>query len=146
MVIKTAKLEHKNYKQELNRMLRNYRATPYSKTTVMFRRKHHRFGTLVETNLPEVMTPCSDALNRQPNQTANAKMKEHADNKRYVKPSTITEGDVVLVKKDETKKKSDTPYYPKPRTVVKTKGAMVTEEIMMASRLQGTLLSSKACP
>lgn len=104
------------------------------------------FGTPVETNLPEVMTPCSDALSRQRNQTANAKMKEHADNKRYVKPSTITEGDVVLVKKDETKKKSDTPYYPKPRTVVKTKGAMITEEIMMASRLQGTLLSSKACP
>ena len=33
-------------------------------------------------------------------------MKEHADNKRYVKPSTITEGDVVLVKEDEQRRKA----------------------------------------
>ena len=31
-VIKTAKLEHNNYKQELSKMLRNYRATPHSTT------------------------------------------------------------------------------------------------------------------
>ena len=53
-------------------------------------------------------------------------MKEYADNMWYVKPSAVKEGDDVLVKGDETKMKSDTPYDPKPRTVVETKGSMVT--------------------
>ena len=34
----------------------------------------------------------------------------HTDNKQYVKPSPLKIGDTVLVKKDDSKKKSDTPY------------------------------------
>ena len=74
----------------------------------------------MKTKLPEVTTPCSDAAIRQRDQAAKAKMKEHADNKRYVKPSAIKEGDIVLIKRDETKKKGDIPYNPIPRTVIKT--------------------------
>ena len=55
-------------------------------------------------------------------------MKEHADNKQYVKPSATKEGHIVLVKRDETKKKGDKPYNPIPRTVIKTKGSKVTAE------------------
>ena len=55
-------------------------------------------------------------------------MKEHADNKQYVKPSAIKEGDIVLVKRDETKNKGDTPYNPIPRTVIKIKGSKITAE------------------
>ena len=122
-VIKTAKLEHKNCKQELNKMLRNYRATSHSTTRVASATV--LFGRPMKTKLPEV-TPCSDAAIWQRDQAAKAKMKEHADNKRYVKPSAIKEGDIVLVKRDETKKKGDIPYNPIPRTVIKTKGSMVT--------------------
>ena len=55
-------------------------------------------------------------------------MKKHADNKRYIKPSTVKEGDTVLVKRDDSKKKSDTPYDPRPHTVVEKKGSMITAE------------------
>ena len=105
-------------------MLRNYRATPHSTTRVASATV--LFGRPMKTKLPEVTTPCSDAAIRQRDQAAKAKMKEHADNKRFVKPSAIKEGDIVLVKRDETKKKGDTPYNPITRTVIKTKGSMVT--------------------
>ncbi|KXJ26511.1 hypothetical protein AC249_AIPGENE15457 [Exaiptasia diaphana] len=39
------------------------------------------------------------------------------DNKRYVKPSDLSEGDTVLVRRDSSHKKSATPYDPKPNTV-----------------------------
>ncbi|PFX30057.1 Retrovirus-related Pol polyprotein [Stylophora pistillata] len=117
-VIKTARLEHKSYKQELSRMLRNYRATPSSDTAI-----------------------------GQPDQAAaKAKMKERADNKRYVKPSAIKEGDIVLVKRDETKKKGDTPHNPIPRTVIETKGSMVTAENAGGVPITRNPSFSRACP
>ena len=125
-VVKTAKLEHKNYKQELNRLLRNYRATPHSTTRVA--PATALFGRPMKTKLPEMSTPCSDHEIRERDQTAKAKMKSHADNRRYVKPSTLKEGDMVFVKRDDSKKKSDTPYDPRPCTVVEEKGSMVTAE------------------
>lgn len=125
-VVKTAKLEHKNYKQELNRLLRNYRATPHSTTRVA--PATALFGRPIKTKLPEMSTPCSDLEIRERDRTAKAKMKSHADNRRYVKPSTLKEGDMVFVKRDDSKKKSDTPYDPRPRTVVEKKGSMVTAE------------------
>ena len=100
-VIKTAKVEHKNYRQELNRLLRNYRATPHSTTRIA--PATSLFGRPMKTKLPELTTPCSDLEIRERDQTAKAKMKEYADNKRYVKPSNAKEGDTVLVKRDDSK-------------------------------------------
>ena len=125
-VIKTAKLEHKNPKQELNRLLRNYRATPYSTTrvapaTALFERP-------MKTKLPELTTPCSDPEIQERDRSAKAKMKKHVDSKRYVKPSTVQEGDTVFVKRDDSKKNSDTPYDPRPHIVVEKKGSMVTAQ------------------
>ena len=120
-VIKTAKVERKNYKQELNRLLRNYRATPHSTTRIA--PATALFGRPMKTKLPELTTPCSDPEIRERDQTAKAKMKEHADNKRYVKRSNAKEGDTVLVKK-----KSDTPYDPRPHFIVEKKGSMITAE------------------
>lgn len=125
-VIKTAKLECKNPKQELNRLLRNYRATPHSTTRVA--PATALFGRPMKTKLPELTTPRSDLEIRERDRSAKAKIKKHADNKRYVKPSTVKEGDTVLVKRDDSKKKSDTPYDPKPHIVVAKKGSMVTAQ------------------
>jgi len=55
-------------------------------------------------------------------------MKTYADNKRCAKPSTIKEGDAVFVKRDDSKKKSDTPYHPRPLIVMEKKGSMVTAQ------------------
>lgn len=75
-VVKTAKLEHKNYKQELNRLLRNYRATPHSTTRVA--PATALFGRPMKTKLPEILSPCSDPEIRERDQIAKAKMKSHA--------------------------------------------------------------------
>ena len=80
------------------------------------------FGRPIKTKLPEVTY--ADANIRQCDQPVKAKMKEHADNKQYVKPSPIKEVDIVLVKRDETTRKGN----PVPRTAVETKGSMVTAE------------------
>ena len=88
-VIKTAKLEHKNPKQGLNRLLRNYRATPHSTTRVA--PSTALFGRPMKTKLPELTTPGSDLGMRECDRSAKAKMKKHADNKRYIKPSTVKE-------------------------------------------------------
>ena len=57
-VIKTAKVEHTNYKQELNRLLRNYRATSHS--TIRIASTTALFGRPMKTKLPELTTLCSD--------------------------------------------------------------------------------------
>ena len=118
-------MERKNPKQELNRLLRNYRATPHTTTRVA--PATAMFGRPMKTKLPEVTTPCTDPEIRERDRTAKAKMKKHADNKRYIKPSTVKEGDTVLVKRDDSKRKSDTPYGPRPHIVVE-KGSMVTAQ------------------
>ena len=125
-VIKTAKLEHKNPKQELNRLLRNYRATPHSTTRVA--PATALFGRPMKTKLPELTTPRSDLEMRERDRSAKAKMKNHADNERYIKPSTVKEGDTVFVKRDDSKKKSDTAYDPSLHIVVEKKGSMVTAQ------------------
>jgi hypothetical protein len=54
------------------------------------------------------------------------KIKAYADKKCYVKPSDISLGDSVLVKRPFTMSKGSTVYNPNPMTVVKTKGSMIT--------------------
>ena len=122
--VKTAKLEHKNPKQELNRLLRNC-ATPHS--TMRVAPATALFGRPMKTKLPKVTTPCTDTEIRERDWTAKAKMKKHAD-KQYIKPSTVKEGDTLLVKKDNSKRKSDMPYDPRPHIVVEKKGSMVTAQ------------------
>ena len=82
----------------------------------------------MKTKLPELTAPRSDLEIRERERSAKAKIKKHADNKRYVKPSTIKEGDTVFVKRDDSKKKSDTPYDSRPHIVVGKKGCMVTAQ------------------
>ena len=55
-------------------------------------------------------------------------MKEYADNKRYVKPSNAKEGDMVLFKRGDSRKKSDTPRDPLQLIIVERKRSMVTAE------------------
>ena len=85
------------------------------------------FGRPIMTKLPEVTTHCSDLEIQERDRRAKAKMK-HADNKRYIKPSTLKEGDTVFVRRDDSKKKSDTLYDPRPLIVVEKKGSMVTAQ------------------
>ena len=118
-------MEQKPWKKELLKFLRNYRATPHGSTdkapaTALFNRP-------MRVKLPEAQAQRSDQANiKQKDDQAKQKMKEYADRKNYVKPSDIRVGDTVLVKRDNSYRKSLTPYDPKPYEVTEKKGSMVT--------------------
>ena len=118
-VVKTAKIEQKKWHQEMNRFLRNYRATPHS--TMRVPPATMLFGRPIKTKLPKIEPTKSE----ESDQEAKAKMKKHADSKAYVQPSSIKESDAVFVKRDDSKS-GDTPHKPRPYVVEQKKGSMVT--------------------
>lgn len=95
-VAKTALVERKSWKQEIFKFLRNYRASPHCTTgsapaTVLF-------GRPLRTKLPELSVPEEATDMRQRDCLMKEKMKDYADNKSYVKPSNLREGDSVIVR------------------------------------------------
>ena len=124
--MKAAISEGKSWNQYLHAFLLNYRATPHSSTgvppaTIMF-------GREIETSIPQVIfkEPQLDIL--EADNDAKLKMKTYADKRNHAKPSTITIGDPVLIKSDNTKSKAAPPYDPKPLVVTERKGSMITAE------------------
>ena len=126
-VLATAKVEEKNWRQELFRFLRNYRATPHlttkkSPAELIFQERPFR------TRLPEFMTfRKEDADVRDADFQNKAKKKYYADAKPYVKRCLIKEGDWVIVKK-RRRTKSSPHYDPVPYKVCARKGNMITAE------------------
>ena len=53
-------------------------------------------------------------------------MKTYADNKANVKPSDLSVGDTVLVRRDPSEKKSESPYKHERFIVTEKKGSMIT--------------------
>ena len=130
-VIRSAHIENKNWKQEMYKFLRNYRATPHSSTGVT--PAEALFGRKIKVKLPEAPTfPNShsrhahlDTHMRQHDFLMKKKMKNYAEAKRNVSTTDIHVGDTVLVR--QPKKNKLTPYYnPKPMQVTAKKGPMLT--------------------
>ena len=123
--INTATTEGKSWKEELCKLLRNYRTTPPSSTgkapaTAMFNRT-------MRTKLPKLPSDVPDQAGiEECDNEAKRKMKVYADSKANVKPQNISVGDTVIVKRDPSYVKSATPYDPKPYVVKERKGTMVT--------------------
>ena len=123
--MKAAISENKSWNQGLHSFLLNYRATPHTSTgkppaTLMF-------GRSIKTSLPQLTTKVQDRDVRQKDATSKAKMKHYADRKSNVRESKLKVGDPVL-RKNEGKRKSDTPYDPKPFLITEKKGSKVTAE------------------
>jgi hypothetical protein len=57
-VVKTATVEHKKWKQEMHRFLRNFRATPH--TTTKIPPATALFGRALKTKLPELKKTLQD--------------------------------------------------------------------------------------
>ena len=131
--IKIAHPEGKNWKQELYKFLRHYRATTHSTTDVSpsealnnrklkitlpqpplirFKRQNFMYQH-ASANIAK-----RDAMQKQ-------KMKISADNKANAQKRNITPGDIVLMRQPKRNKFS-TPYNPKPFVVEEKKGSMVT--------------------
>ena len=101
----TCQLEKKNWRQQLQRFLRAYRATPHRTTgfapaTLLFN------GRKYKTRLPssKVQISAYQEEVQQNDKKAKESMKRQADQKAYVKESDIAEGDLVLVKQNKTSK------------------------------------------
>ena len=119
--IKVAAAENKNWKQEMHKFLRNYRATPHCTTKIAPAKA--LFGENIKTRLPETVIPEDDDVTCENDLKAKQKMKIYADKKS--KPCMIKEGDAVLVKQPKANKLT-TPFNPKPYKVVSRKGSMIT--------------------
>ena len=126
--IKTANVEGLNWKQELCKFLRNYRATPHSTTSIS--PAESLLGRPLRTKLPgfehkSVRYDHHSMIERDSSCKNN--MKEYADMRNHASESDIKERDVVLVKQPITNKLT-TPFNSNPMLVTKKKGSMITAE------------------
>ena len=108
------------WKQEMYRFLRNFRATPHTTTRVP--PATALFGRAMRTKLPEFNEGQEEPTLEANDRNAKMKMKNYADAKTYVRPSTIKKGDTVFVRRDDSKRKRDTPYRPEPYVVISRNG------------------------
>ncbi|KAK3108859.1 hypothetical protein FSP39_017415 [Pinctada imbricata] len=125
--IKAATVESLNWKQELFKFLRNYRATPHSTTSIS--PAEALLGRQLQTKLPELpksQPKVQKSILVQDDQRKSV-MKEDSDLRNNVKESELKESDFLLVKEPH-KDKLSTPFYSKPLCVTDKKGSMITAE------------------
>ena len=126
-VIETANEEKRNWRQEMHKFLRAYRATPHTMTqkppaTLLFN------GRKYKTRLPTPTTRTVllyDKEVRQADNKSKALMKHRADSKGHVRTSNVQVGDRVVCKQLR-RRKSTTPYSNEILVVVERKGSLVT--------------------
>ena len=123
--VRAATVEHKNWKQELYKFQRQYRATPHSTSDIspcetLNRRK-------LKTTLLEVTPPVLEKQKKMTDRDAEQtmKMKAYADQKLGVRESKIKLGDTVLVKQSKHNKLSPL-FSPVPLLVEEKNRSMVT--------------------
>ena len=139
--LRAAHLESKNWKQELYKYLRQYRATPHSSTGVTpFRLMFNRDPV---TRLPEIgsrSTNNSDenAANhdkaKKNDAIAKEKQKSNADKRLRTAECDLSVGDIVIVRRDMYHDKLTSPYDPKPLQIIARKGNMITAKCLSTSR------------
>ncbi len=127
--VKTSSIEGKNWKQDIEQFLLQYRATPHSITGPTGKSPAELlFGRPIKTKLPNVPpTVPGDEKVRMKDRLAKSKMKTYADGRNNRKASTIQVGDMVLVRQ-KRKNKLSSRYHPEPVSIIQRKGSMVTVE------------------
>ena len=68
----------------------------------------------IKSKLLKLVKRNIDVKIRHCDRTTKVKMNRHPDNEWYIKPLIIKEGDKVLVKQDEPRKKNNKPYSTTP--------------------------------
>jgi hypothetical protein len=125
--IKSSHIEQTNWKQEMFRFLRQYRATPHVSTgytpfRLMFQREPN-------TRLPEIQSKKTeikiDEMVRQKDERAKSRSKEYSDTRNNASRQELGIGDKVLLE-NENQTKLTSKYLPEPFVIEKKKGNMVT--------------------
>ena len=104
-VIRAAQVEHRNWRQEIQRFLLNYRSTPHASTKVS--PAELLFNRPIKGKLPCLLKPVFSKKHREARHNdmkAKLKMKEYQDAQSHAKPSPITVGDTVIVKQPKRNK------------------------------------------
>ena len=127
-VIQWAKMSNTPRTEALQSFLRVYRDTPHSTTKVapsalMF--GHSRTSGIPQVNPTHKQQQKFHIEARANDERAKARMATEYDARMKTRETTFTIGDRVLIKVDR-KSKADMPWDPKPLTVVKIKGSMIT--------------------
>ena len=124
--IRTAHIEGKDWRHELDPFLLSYRATPHAMTGASPAKI--MFGRDIRTKLPQLYTseqsPVLDSAIAR-GQRNKQKMQQYSDKKNRAQPSAVKEGDMVLLKQPKTNKLS-TSFDPNPYQVVKRHGSSVS--------------------
>ncbi|XP_041453633.1 uncharacterized protein LOC121406829 [Lytechinus variegatus] len=139
--LRAAHLESKNWKQELYKYLRQYRATPHSSTSVTpFRLMFDRDPV---TRLPEISSRSTysndenaanhDKANKN-DAIAKEKQKSNADKRLRTAECDLSVGDIVIVRRDMYHDKLTSPYDPKPLQIIVRKGNMITAKCLSTFR------------
>lgn len=124
--INASQLEGRNWKQDLNAFLLNYRATPHSTTGVS--PAEALFGRKIKTRLPQSGVVSDSALDdkiRLSDTDQKRRMKAYADDTRHACVPDVQVGDRVLVRQPKLNKFT-APYLPETLTVTARNGSMVT--------------------
>ncbi len=122
-VIKTATLEGKNWRQELQRFLLNYRSTPHA--TMKIPPCELLFNRKIQGTLPELTT--KEVIDKHKEAKENIDKRKKINKKYYdvnTKASNIKEGDTVICEQKPVNKLSPR-FNPEKFTVIKRKGATV---------------------
>ena len=124
--IRSAVIDKRNWRKELNRFLLNYRATPHS--TTQFSPAQLLFNRSINTKLPQLTTENTSVTHQHlvhRDFIEKEKTKENTDRAQRAKASGIDIGDTVLVKQPKQNKLS-TNFNPDPYIVIEKKGTMLT--------------------
>ena len=127
--IKTARLEHRNWVQELSRFLLSYRTTPRCSTKIP--PAQLLFNRPMRGALP-MLNSKSKVLDRHHEAEINdtktkTKGREYANKRRQVKWSDLAVGDKVLFKQRK-KDKFTSKFESSPYTVIERKGTRIVAE------------------
>ena len=125
--LKICRLERKSFTQEINKYLRNYRATPHPTTGET--PSALLFGRTIRTRIPELTAPGDNAAVEDRDSHQKAIMKSTAESHMKIRQpdqGSLQVGDRVLCRKDGIIPKLSTPYDPAPYNVTARAGSMVT--------------------
>ena len=126
--IRSAHINQQNWKQEMYKFLRQYRATPHPSTgqtpyRLLFNREPRTKLPQTSENAVDVAL---DEMVRTRDSEAKRIMKYYGDQRNRAVNSDIQVGDTVLMKKETRGNKLQSVYDPNPRKVSDKKGSMVT--------------------
>ena len=124
--IRAAIVQGSNWRTELQKFLRMYRASPHCST--LFAPHRLMFGWEPRTKIPTVVNSDprpDDQLARHNDAAAKTIMKARKDLRASALKPPINIGDVVLVRQ-QRKNKFSTRYNPKPRVATNAQGSMIT--------------------